>query len=172
MKERTFVGEKWNRYYLRSMQLILQATHGIVSGAPNFFKRAFGSTASDFENLLIRPHKFIFNRNWFEQLAGREEFEAYVAEASALSPGDKNDLLAVLACYEQSKFDALLSAISNERVARIFRFYKPLAHEAEREIWDLQKAMRASQSPVPVLPDDERVEDAGLEIEPLLADAK
>lgn len=172
MKERTFVGEKWNRYYLRSMQLILQATHGIVSGAPEFFKRAFGSTASDFESLLIRPHKFIFNRNWFEQLAGQEEFEAYTAEASALSPGDKNDLLSVLARYEQSKFDALLSTISNERVARIFRFYKPLGHEAEQEIWDLQKAVRASKSVIPILPDDERVEDAGLEIEPLLADAK
>jgi len=172
MKERTFVGEKWNRYYLRSMQLILQATHGIVSGAPEFFKRAFGSTAGDFENLLIRPHKFIFNRNWFEQLAGREEFTEYSAIASTLSPSDKNDLLSVLARYEQSKYEALQSSISNERVAKLFRFYKPLPHEAEREIWDQQKAMKSAKANAPGLPDDERVEDAGLEIEPLLTDAK
>src|SRR5271154_6519760 len=38
MKERTHVGDKWNRHFLRSMQIILQATHGIVSGAPQFFK--------------------------------------------------------------------------------------------------------------------------------------
>ena len=172
MKERTFVGEKWNRYYLRSMQLILQATHGIVSGAPEFFKRAFGSTSDDFENLLIRPHKFIFNRNWFEQLGGREEFEEYLSISSTLTPSDKNDLLSVLARYEQSKYDGLQSNISNERVANLFRFYKPLPHEAEREIWDMQKAMKSAKSKDPKLPDDERVEDAGLEIEPVLTDAK
>ena len=32
MKDRSHVGEKWSRYFLRSMQIILQATHGIVSG--------------------------------------------------------------------------------------------------------------------------------------------
>ena len=171
MKERTFVGEKWNRYYLRSMQIILQATHGIVSGAPEFFKRAFGGTATAFENLLIKPHKFIFNRDWFEKFEGRQELEDYLAEAETLSASDKNDLLGVLALYEPSKYDGLLNSISNERVARIFRFYKPLSHEQEREIWDLQKAMRASKA-LPTVPDDERVEDAGLEIEPLLTDAK
>ena len=171
MKERTFVGEKWNRYYLRSMQIILQATHGIVSGAPEFFKRAFGGTATAFENLLIKPHKFIFNRDWFEKFEGRQELEDYLAEAETLSASDKNDLLGVLALYEPSKYYGLLNSISNERVARIFRFYKPLSHEQEREIWDLQKAMRASKA-LPTVPDDERVEDAGLEIEPLLTDAK
>jgi hypothetical protein len=172
MKERAFVGEKWNRYYLRSMQLILQATHGIVSGAPEFFKRAFGSTASDFENLLIRPHKFIFNRDWFEMLNGREEFESYSSAAKGLSASERNDLLSVLSNFEPSKYDALQSGISNERVARLFEFYKPLSHAAEREIWDLQKAVKESNAAMPLLPDDERVEDAGLEVEPVLADAK
>ncbi len=170
MKERTFVGEKWNRYYLRSMQLILQATHGIVSGAPEFFRRAFGKTASDFENLLIRPQKFIFNRDWFEKRGGREEFEAYEIEAKALSPSDKTDLLAVLANYEPSKFEALAATISNRRAARVFEFYKPLTHEQEREIWELQKLRKESKAPL--LPDDERVEDAGLDVEPVLTDAK
>lgn len=172
MKERTFVGEKWNRYYLRSMQIILQATHGIVSGAPRFFRRAFGETASDFENLLIRPHKFIFNRDWFDHFGGREELAEYKAGAERLTPSDKNDLLAVLANYEPSRFEALRSTISNDRVARLFEFYRPLTDDQEREIWSLQKAHKESQVPLPALPDDERVEDAGLDVEPLLANAK
>ena len=40
--DRGHVGDKWSRYQLRSMQIILQATHGIVSGEAPFFKRAFG----------------------------------------------------------------------------------------------------------------------------------
>ncbi|MYK87820.1 MAG: radical SAM protein, partial [Acidobacteria bacterium] len=45
--DRGHVGEKWTRYQLRSLQLILQATHGVVTGAPEFFKRAFGDTFED-----------------------------------------------------------------------------------------------------------------------------
>ena len=36
--DRGHVGEKWTRYQLRSMQIVLQATHGVVSGEPSFFK--------------------------------------------------------------------------------------------------------------------------------------
>src|SRR4029077_8589104 len=56
LPERSHVGEKWTRYQLRSMQLILQATHGVVSGDPAFFKRAFGDTVGEFADLLMRPH--------------------------------------------------------------------------------------------------------------------
>ena len=38
LPERTFIGEKWTKYQLRSMQIILQATHGVVSGAQSFSK--------------------------------------------------------------------------------------------------------------------------------------
>src|SRR5437773_3680853 len=53
LPNRSHVGEKWTRYQLRSLQLILQATHGIVSGEPDFFKRAFGNTSDEFEALLL-----------------------------------------------------------------------------------------------------------------------
>ena len=50
LPDRTHVGEKWTRYQLRAMQLILQATHGVVSGDPSFFKRAFGNTLEQFKD--------------------------------------------------------------------------------------------------------------------------
>ena len=56
--------KNWNSYYLRSMQVILAATHGIVSGAPEFFKKAFGDTYEEFEGILFRSHHYIFNRYW------------------------------------------------------------------------------------------------------------
>ena len=37
LKDRTHVGKNWNRYFLRSFQIMLQATRGIVSGNPSFF---------------------------------------------------------------------------------------------------------------------------------------
>ena len=59
--DRGHIGARWTRYQLRSMQIILQATHGIVSGGPTFFRRAFGDTAEDFHRILALPHDFIFN---------------------------------------------------------------------------------------------------------------
>ena len=60
--DRGHIGPKWNSYYLRSMQVILQATHGIVSGAPDFFRMAYGDTYEEFESILLRPHHFIFQQ--------------------------------------------------------------------------------------------------------------
>ena len=169
MKDRSYIGERWNKYYLRSMQIILQATHGIVSGAPDFFKRAFGSSEREFEDLLIRPHKFIFNRVWFEELGGRAEFQEYEAEARLLSPSDKADLLAALSTFANNQFRSARSNIANSKVARHFRFYEPLHHTGERDIWERQKALQEAR--IISLPDDERVEDAGLELDPLTKEA-
>ena len=44
LKDRSHVGKRWNRYYLRSFQIMLQATKGVVSGSPSFFLRAYGET--------------------------------------------------------------------------------------------------------------------------------
>ena len=149
------------------MQIILQATHGIVSGAPSFFKRAFGGSEQEFESLLMRPHKFIFNRVWFEELGGRPEFEEYAAEANSLSPSDKHDLLAALSGFENSKYEVIRQRISNPKVARLFRFYEPLDDPAELEIREKQKAFEDAERRIRI-PDDERVEDAGLELDAVL----
>src|SRR4029077_14941247 len=77
--DRGHIGTKWTRYQLRSMQIILQATHGIVSGAPDFFNRAFRATAADFEDILMMPHDFIFNRDWYERFDGQGTFDEYRA---------------------------------------------------------------------------------------------
>ena len=43
LKDRSHVGKKWNRYYLRSFQIMLQATRGVVSGNPVFLPTSLRS---------------------------------------------------------------------------------------------------------------------------------
>ncbi len=79
LKDRSHVGERWNRYFLRSFQIMLQATRGIVSGSQSFFMRAYGQDRRAFERLLSLPHAFIFHRDYYENGAGqpiRDEYEA------------------------------------------------------------------------------------------------
>jgi hypothetical protein len=157
LPNRSHVGEKWSRYQLRSMQLILQATHGVVSGAPVFFKRAFGDSYEDFENILLRPHHFIFNRDWYERFGGKDEFEEFAHSFRQLSASDKSGLLELLSSVEPRDISRLPKQTPNSKLRAILHFYKQLPKEDEARIWNLQKSI--DYSPVP---DDERVEDAGL----------
>jgi hypothetical protein len=169
MKDRSHSGKHWNRYSLRSMQIILQATHGIVSGSPSFFKRAFGESADAFEELLSLPHHFIFNRTWYEKLGGRGEFEEFSKEFKALGSSDLADLKIALTDFENRKFEAIRAGIGNTKVCRLFRFYKPLTDQEESHIWRQQKNLTSEDLLTTFqLPDDERVEDAGLELEAVL----
>jgi len=160
-KDRSHVGPKWNRYFLRSMQLILQATHGIVSGSPSFFKRAFGESAEAFERLLSRPEHFIFNRAWYEELDGKSEFAEFEIQFSRLSETEKTDLIVLLSSSKLSQFAALRKSITNKPIRKILEFYAPLSDEREVEIWDKCRERRSKQQDV-FVPEDERVEDAGL----------
>jgi hypothetical protein len=162
-KDRTFVGEKWTRYQLRSMQIILQATHGIVSGAPQFFKRAFGDTVDEFSSLLLRPQHFLFNRAWYEELGGRGEFDEFSSSFNRLSASDRMELSALLSSVNPKEFSKLPDLATTQTLRSVLRFYPLPTKSAEAEIWRLSKAHRDSnRALVEDVPEDERVEDAGL----------
>jgi len=157
LPNRSHIGEKWTRYQLRSLQIVLQATHGVVSGAPSFFKRAFGDSCEDFEDILLRPHHFIFNREWYERLGGKPEFDEFTAHFRRLSEAQRSELLTLLSSAEPREFGRLPERARNTRVRDVLMFYKPLAKVQEARIWDMQR----NAEPL-MVPDDERVEDAGL----------
>lgn len=55
---------KWNEKELRGLQLILNATHGIVGPKMKFFDTAFGRNANEFREILItRPEEKILYRS-------------------------------------------------------------------------------------------------------------
>jgi hypothetical protein len=164
LKDRSHVGANWNKYFLRSMQIILQATHGIVSGSPDYFGRAFGKSPEEFQALLARPEKFIFNRVYFEELEGKPEYEEYSSEFGRLSASDRAELVALLSSAKPSQFKFLAGKTENTAVKRILAWYEPLKEGKERSIWRKSKAVRdRAKIMQPELPLDELVEDAGLE---------
>jgi hypothetical protein len=157
---RGFVGDKWSKYRLRSMQIILQATHGVVSGAPAFFKRAFGNDVTAFEDLLLYPHHFIFNRNWYEFLDGKDQFDEFQVKFSKLTETDRTDLDELLSLAERRNLAREGARHPNRRVADILQHYYPLSTEDQLAIWDKQKTRDVFE--VETGPEDELVEDAGL----------
>jgi hypothetical protein len=167
LPDRSHVGEKWTRYQLRSMQLILQATHGVVSGDPIFFKRAFGDTVAQFGDMLMRPHHFIFNRDWYEHYDGREQFFEYQKEFSKLSISERSELLGLIASVDPRHLRDQVALATADRVRSIMRHYLPLSKQDELGIWNRQRAIKQQEDPTILVPDDERVEDAGLNYDEL-----
>lgn len=161
--DRGHVGQKWSRYQLRSMQLILHATHGVVSGAPDFFKHAFGDTFDDFERILMLPHDYIFNREWFEQLDPEGRLPAYRGEFAKLSENERAELVDLLSSCSPREFSGLTKYATTAALKKIIKFYVPLPKDELQAIWALQKELVKKGTGADLgLADDERVEDAGL----------
>ena len=67
-KDRKFIDKPyWNRKYIRTIQSILHATHGVVSPKTRFFNKAFGKDLETFKELLIMPEDYIIYRGYAEE---------------------------------------------------------------------------------------------------------
>lgn len=160
--DRGHVGKHWNPYYLRSMQVVLQATHGIVSGAPDFFRAAYGDTFDEFESILFRPHHYIFNRFWYERFGGRAEFESYQNAMGALSADERTELLGFLCGRDKNQIEPDLGFLASGRLREAARYFLPLPKDEEVQIWEERKRLQTQEISGYLVPDDERVEDAAL----------
>ncbi len=166
MKDRSYVGKNWTRYYLRSFQIMLQATHGVVSGSDEFFHRAFGNSFEEFERLLALPHAFIFQRDFFEHGEGRPMLDEYQALLRRLAPGERAELIALLgetllASPRREAYLALVSDKSvNSSIRELARFHAIDTKAAK--VTDIAEVF-PELTPDELLPDsDVAVEDAGL----------
>ena len=171
LKDRSHVGRKWNRYYLRSFQVMLQATHGVVSGNPSFFERAYGDSPETFELLLSLPHAFIFHRDHYEIGAGREVLDDYISLRQRMSETQKNQLVANLADVEANpgmnkrrRYAALASdATMDDLVREVARYHSMDTKTAPITGSTELVPVFAQLNPEPALPaKEEFIEDAGL----------
>lgn len=100
---RDYIGQHWNRKYIRAVQAILNSTKGKVGKGVTFFKKAFGETEEEFLELLEMPETFILYRFFFEWIDSQPKGEgtAHWREAwknckQVLSPNDWENLLAYI----------------------------------------------------------------------------
>lgn len=163
LADRSHIGPRWNRYFLRSVQLVLQATHGVVSGEPEFFKAAFGATHDEFEDILSRPHHMIFNRQWYERYEGRAELDEYRAAFRRLSPSERTELLAFVSAHNPAQYAPNLRNLPSN-IRAVARAYVPMERERELEVRRVQRLrLENERTAIVNLTSEEIVEDAGLE---------
>jgi len=86
-KDRKFIGENWNSRYLRGIQCILNATHGVVGPKKKFFEAAFGKNVNEFQKLLLMPDDYIIYREDHKNNGAADWNNLY----SLLSPTEKQE---------------------------------------------------------------------------------
>lgn len=84
-KDRKFVGKHWKKRYLRGIQCILNATHGVVGPKRKFFETAFGKNVGELKKLLLMPDDYIIYREE-HRFNGAGEWEGIY---SSLNPNQK-----------------------------------------------------------------------------------
>ncbi|MFZ5998061.1 MAG: cobalamin-binding domain-containing protein [Nitrospirota bacterium] len=113
-KDRKYVSKPhWNPRYLRGIQCVLQATHGVVGLRKEFFEAAFGRNIKEFKKILTMPDKYIIYRRKHENNGAAEWEDLY----NSLTPKQREEFHNIV--YENdfvngvhskySKVDVLLS---------------------------------------------------------------
>ena len=124
----------------------------------------FGDTFAEYENILMMPHDFIFNRDWYERFDGRGEFDDFGAAFSKLGAGERSELAELLSSTDPRNFARLPELATTSSLRSVLRFYEPKPKDELLAIWAKQKILLRGEDPADLgLAEDERVEDAGLE---------
>lgn len=117
-KDRKYTGAHWNWKFIRAIQCILQATHGVVSPNPDFFHKAFGKNIDEYEELLFMPNDYIMFRYKHETDGKTGKWKK---EFFDLVENERVELLQYISAPGKVSCDS--DSISSDRVRSILQHY-------------------------------------------------
>ena len=81
--DRKYIGEHWNKKYLRGVHCILNATHGMVGPKKAYFHIAFGESVEEFMEILSMPERYVIERKKSADKGLTAEWRKIFSELSA-----------------------------------------------------------------------------------------
>lgn len=131
---RDYIGEHWNRKFIRAIQAVLNSTKGKIGRGVTFFQEAFGEDVNEFMKILWMPETFIIYRRKYdaelrERLADRYDdysdddcdlANEWWEKFKALSPSKRTKAKKIIAA---NKFDGNYDT-TDETVLEILKYYE------------------------------------------------
>ena len=117
-RNRDYIGDHWNRKFIRAIQAIINATKGKIGRGRSFFEEAFGENIEAFHDLLWMPealiiHRFKYKYNVTEEW--REQFHS-------LNSDELDESQRIIA---DNKFtDEDISKATFNKVKELLKFYQ------------------------------------------------
>jgi len=72
-KDRSYIGTKWNKKFLRAIQVMLLPLHGIGGVSEEFFRKSFGETLKEFKRNIYMPESILMSRGKFLKRDAEDE---------------------------------------------------------------------------------------------------
>lgn len=116
---RKYVGKYWNKKYLRAIQNILLATHGVVGPKKEFFEKAFGKNVKEFIEILMLPEDYIISRKESE---GMNLPEILKMKLSCLTDNEREIVDEIILSNEFNLYETILD---NPKLKEIISIYRP-----------------------------------------------
>jgi hypothetical protein len=91
--DRRYVSPGWQWRYLRGIQCVLLATHGMVSPNAEFFVAAFGESYEEFLEILSMPDRYIIHREKYRHNRAKDWRKLF----RRLTNGTRTEFLDLLA---------------------------------------------------------------------------
>ena len=131
--DRDFIGEHWNRKYIRAVQAILNATKGKIGRGISFFEKAFGKNVDEYMELLIMPETFILFRFFFEHIGYTQKWRE---DMNKLTDKEKQELYPIIF---KNDFNHIEELTDNEKFRNILNYYKNYRGDIADKNSDLYK---------------------------------
>lgn len=123
--DRQYLGKFWNRKFIRSVQVMLNATKGKIGKGESFFNESFGRNLDDFMEILYMPESFILYRKYFRDsgltMRWREDFYS-------LKNSDFECLIEIIKSNDFS-----LKQTENPKIRRVLNYYHMTRKDAITE---------------------------------------
>jgi hypothetical protein len=117
-KNINFLGQHWNRKYIRAIQTILNATKGKIGRGKSFFYEAFGKTVEDYKLLLLMPETYLLYRFFFKEMKYIEEWKSDYMKLSVI---EKHELFKYI---KDNIFNTeIYQTLENEKIKRVYGHY-------------------------------------------------
>ena len=134
--DRDYIGEHWNRKYIRAIQAILNATKGKIGRGVSFFEKAFGRNEDEYMELLMMPETFLLFRFFFEDLGYTQKWKDAMSE---LTKEEREELMPIIF---RNDFNHIEELTDNPKYLHILSFYKDYRKEiadSNSELFKLKK---------------------------------
>ena len=116
-RNRDYLGEHWNKKFIRAIQAVLNSTKGKIGRGRSFFEKAFGKNLDEFNDLLWMPEAMIIYRTKHEKLA-----DEWLENFHSLNQIELEEAKKIIA---QNKFsDADISQAESEIVRQFLKYYQ------------------------------------------------
>ncbi|QTA79434.1 radical SAM domain-containing protein [Desulfonema limicola] len=98
---RDYLGQFWNRKFIRAVQTVLNATKGKIGIGKSFFYKAFGKNQDEFIKILYMPEPYILYRYFFEE---RGYTDKWWNEFDSFNISDKKKVKRIIEANEFNNF--------------------------------------------------------------------